>query len=259
VSLLAPDEPSPVQVERADSTSPFVFACDHAGRQVPRALGDLGLAPEHFERHIAYDIGIEPVARRLAAAFDAPLVAQRYSRLVIDCNRPTHVPASIPTISEATPIPGNEGLAPAVREARIAALFRPYHDTLEGILEARARAGIPTILIAMHSFTPIYNGASRPWRLGLLYDRDTRLAGAMLRILNDDAAPYIGDKLPYAVSEETDYTLPVHGERRGLLHAGFEIRQDQIGEAMGQAAWATWLELLFVRVLERFPDYVRPS
>ena len=259
MSLLAPDEPSPVQVERADSTSPFVFACDHAGRQVPRALGDLGLAPEHFERHIAYDIGIEPVARRLAAAFDAPLVAQRYSRLVIDCNRPTHVPASIPTISEATPIPGNEELAPAAREARIRALFRPYHDTLEGILEARAQAGIPTILIAMHSFTPVYNGASRPWRLGLLYDRDTRLAGAMLRILNDDAAPYIGDKLPYAVSEETDYTLPVHGERRGLLHAGFEIRQDQIGEAMGQAAWATWLELLFVRVLERFPDYVRPS
>ena len=259
MSLLEPDEPQPVHVERADSTSPFVFACDHAGRRVPRALGDLGLAPEHFERHIAYDIGIEPVARKLAAAFDAPLVAQRYSRLVIDCNRPTHVPASIPTISEATPIPGNEGLAPAAREARIAALFRPYHDTLEGILEARATAGIPTILIAMHSFTPVYNGASRPWRLGLLYDRDARLAGAMLRILNDDAAPYIGDKLPYAVSEESDYTLPVHGERRGLLHAGLEIRQDQIGERRGQAAWATWLELLFARVLERFPDYVRPS
>jgi predicted N-formylglutamate amidohydrolase len=257
VSLLEPDEPHPVHVERADSPSPFVLACDHAGRRVPRALGDLGLAPEHFERHIAYDIGIEPVAGRLAAAFDAPLVAQRYSRLVIDCNRPTHVPSSIPTISEATPIPGNEGIAPDEREARIEALFRPYHATLEGILEARARQRIPTILIAMHSFTPVYNGTSRPWRLGLLYDRDARLAGSMLRILNDDAAPYIGDKLPYAVSEETDYTLPVHGERRGLLHAGLEIRQDQIGEPAGQAAWATWLELLFARVLERFPDYRR--
>ena len=137
MSLLEPDEPPPVHVERADSNSPFVFACDHAGRRMPRALGDLGLAPEHFERHIAYDIGIEPVARRLAAAFDAPLVAQTYSRLVIDCNRPTHVPASIPTISEATPIPGNEGISQAERDARIAALFRPYHDTLERILEAR--------------------------------------------------------------------------------------------------------------------------
>jgi predicted N-formylglutamate amidohydrolase len=259
VSLLEPDEPPPVQVKRAGSASPFLFACDHAGRRVPRALGDLGLAPEHFERHIAYDIGIEPVAEKLAAAFDAPLVAQRYSRLVIDCNRPIHVPSSIPTLSEATPIPGNENLEPAAREARIGAVFRPYHAAIEEILDARKKAAIPTILIAMHSFTPVYNGASRPWRLGLLYDRDTRLAGAMLRILNDDAAPYIGDKLPYAVSEESDYTLPVHGARRGLLHAGLEIRQDQIGERLGQAAWATWLELLFARVLERFPDYARPS
>jgi predicted N-formylglutamate amidohydrolase len=142
VALLEPDEPQPVQVERADSDSPFLFACDHAGRRVPRALGDFGLAAAHFERHIAYDVGIEPVARRLAAAFDAPLVAQTYSRLVIDCNRPTHVPASIPAISEATPIPGNEGIAPAEREARIGALFRPYHDTLEQILDDRARDGI---------------------------------------------------------------------------------------------------------------------
>jgi predicted N-formylglutamate amidohydrolase len=259
VSLLEPDEPQPVHIERAASTSPFVFACDHAGRRVPRVLGDLGLAREHFARHIAYDIGIEPVARRLAAAFDAPLVAQRYSRLVIDCNRPTHVPTSIPTISDATPIPGNQDISQVEREARIADLFRPYHDTLEGILEVRARAGVPTILIAMHSFTPVFNGARRPWRLGLLYDRDARLASSMLRILNDDAAPYIGDKLPYAVSEETDYTLPVHGERRGILHAGLEIRQDEIGEPAGQAAWSTWLELLFARVLERFPDYVRKS
>jgi predicted N-formylglutamate amidohydrolase len=257
VSLLEPDEPPPVQVERAGSDSPFVFACDHAGRRLPRVLGDLGLAPEHFERHIAYDLGIEPVARRLAAAFDAPLVAQTYSRLVIDCNRPIHVPSSIPAISEATPIPGNEGISGAEREARIEALFRPYHATIEDILEVRKRAGLPTVLIALHSFTPVYNGASRPWRLGLLYDRDARLAGALLRILNDDAAPYIGDKLPYAVSEETDYTLPVHGERRGLLHVGFEIRQDLIGDRFGQNAWADWLELLLRRLLlERLaPDF----
>jgi predicted N-formylglutamate amidohydrolase len=249
VSLLEAGEPQPILVERADSPSPFLFAVDHAGRRMPRALGDLGLAPAHFERHIAYDVGVEPVARRLAAAVEAPLIAQTYSRLVIDCNRPTHVPASIPTISEATPIPGNEGISRAERDARIEALFRPYHDTLEGILEARKRQEVPTVVIAMHSFTPVYNGASRPWRLGLLYNRDARLAGALLRILNDDAAPYIGDKLPYAVSDETDYTLPVHGERRGLLHVGFEIRQDLISDRAGQVAWADWLELLLRRLL----------
>src|SRR5262245_18660996 len=226
---------------------------------MPSALGDLGLAPEQFERHIAYDIGIEPVARRVAAAFDAPFIAQTYSRLVIDCNRPAHVPASIPTVSEATRIPGNEGISQAERDARIAALFRPYHDTVETILEARKREGVPTVLIAMHSFTPVYNGTSRPWRLGLLYNRDPRLAGAVLRILNDDAAPDFGDKLPYAVHDETDYTLPVHGERRGLLHVGFEIRQDLIGERAGQSTWADSLEMLLRRVLlERLaPEFGR--
>jgi predicted N-formylglutamate amidohydrolase len=159
--------------------------------------------------------------------------------------------------SATRPLPGNEGISPAARAARIDALFRPYHRAIEDILDQRAQAGTPTILIAMHSFTPVYDGAARPWRLGLLYDRDARLASVMLRILNDDAAPYIGDRLPYAVSAATDYTLPVHGEGRGLLHAGIEIRQDQIGEPAGQAAWATWLELLFARVLERFPDYAR--
>lgn len=257
MSLLDPDDPAPVLIERADSRSPFVLACDHAGRRVPRALGDLGLAAAHFERHIAYDIGIEPVARRLAAALDAPLIAQTYSRLVIDCNRPTHVAASIPAISDLTPIPANHGLSDAARGARIAALFEPYHGAIERILEARAQAGVPTILIAMHSFTPELAGARRPWCLGLLYDRDTRLASLLLHFLNEDAAPYIGDQKPYTVDDESDYTLPVHGDQRGLLHAGFEIRQDLIAERPGQDEWVTWLELLLRRTLERLPPKYR--
>jgi predicted N-formylglutamate amidohydrolase len=240
--LLGADEPTPVLTDRLESASPFVFVSDHAGRQLPRALGDLGLAAVEFERHIAYDIGILPVARQLAAAFDAPLIAQTYSRLVIDCNRPTHVAQSIPEISELTEIPGNHLLSPEQREARIAALFRPYHDRIAALLEARAARGQPSILIAMHSFTPVYMGVPRPWTVGLLYNRDARLAGPLLDLMNRDGAPYIGDKLPYAVDDLSDYTLPVHGEQRGLLHVGIEIRQDLIGEPRGQAEWAFWLE-----------------
>jgi predicted N-formylglutamate amidohydrolase len=232
-----------------EGTSPFVFVSVHAGRRLPRALGDLGLAAPELERHIAYDIGILPVARQLAAAFEAPFVAQTYSRLVIDCNRPTHVAQSIPEISELTEVPGNKMLAPEQREARIEALFRPYHDRIEALLEARAARGLPTVLIAMHSFTPVYMGVPRPWTIGLLYNRDARLAGPLLDLMNQESAPYVGDKLPYAVDDLTDYTLPVHGEGRGLLHVGIEIRQDLIGEPRGQAAWASWLGTL----LERLP------
>lgn len=240
--LLGADEPAPVIVERADSDAPFVFVCDHAGRRLPRVLGDLGVAARDLERHIAYDLGIAPVAHRLAAAFAATLVAQAYSRLVIDCNRPLHVTQSIPEISEATEIPGNKGLSSAQRQARIDALFRPYHDRIEALLDARAARGRATLLIAMHSFTPVYNGVRRPWALGLLYSHDARLAAPLLHLLNHESAPYVGDRLPYAVSDESDYTLPVHGERRGLLHIGFEIRQDLIGTPHGQAEWAYWLE-----------------
>ena len=246
--LLGADEPAPVLAERLESASPFVFVSDHAGRRLPRALGDLGLAPGELERHIAYDIGILPVARQLAAAFEAPLVAQTYSRLAIDCNRPTHVAQSIPETSELTRIPGNQLLSPEQREARVEALFRPYHDRIEALLDARAARGLPTVLMAMHSFTPVYMGVTRPWTVGLLYNRDARVAGPLLDLMNQDGAPYIGDRLPYAVDDLTDYTLPVHGERRGLLHVGIEIRQDLIAGPRGQADWALWLETMLRRL-----------
>jgi predicted N-formylglutamate amidohydrolase len=252
-TLLDLDEPAPVLVERLESASPLVFVADHAGRRLPRRLGDLGLAAAELERHIAYDIGILPVARALAQAFDAPLVAQTYSRLVIDCNRPLHVAQSIPEISELTEIPGNLGLSEAARQMRVEALFRPYHGTIEALLEARTAAGLPTALIAMHSFTPVFKGFARPWVIGLLYNRDPRLARPLLELLNRDSAPYVGDQLPYVVHDEGDYTLPVHGERRGLAHVGIEIRQDLIAGAQGQAAWAAWLEGMLRQALDRLP------
>jgi predicted N-formylglutamate amidohydrolase len=235
--------------ERLESSSPLVFLCDHASRRLPRALGNLGVPAGELERHIAYDIGIWPVARQLAAAFDAPLVAQTYSRLAIDCNRPIHVAQSIPEFSELTEIPGNVALSAAQRQARIDALFRPYHDRIEALLDARAAQGLATVLIAMHSFTPVYMGVSRPWTLGLLYNNDARLAGPLLDLMSQDSAHHIGDKLPYAVDDLSDYSLPVHGERRGLLHVGFEIRQDLLGDARAQAGWAVWLETMLRRVI----------
>jgi predicted N-formylglutamate amidohydrolase len=253
MSLLEPDEPPPVVVERAAGASPYLLVSDHAGRRFPRATGTLGLAAAEIERHIAYDIGIEPVAREVARALDAPFVAQTYSRLVIDCNRPTHVAASIPEISEVTEVPGNRALAAAMRQARIEALFEPYHGAIAAILDARAQEGRPTVLIAMHSFTPVYMGAERPWQIGLLYHRDPRIARHALDLLAHDAALTVGDNLPYAVDDDSDYTLPVHGERRGLPHAGFEIRQDLIAGVAGQEQWTLRMTQLLQDLLPRLP------
>jgi len=239
--LLAADEPAPVLVYNAGGQSPFLLVADHAGNAVPRALGRLGVADADYGRHIALDIGIAGIARLLADTLDARLIRQNYSRLVIDCNRPPGAPTSIPEISELTPIPGNVGLSDAERATREREIFRPYHDRIAAELDRRQQAGVRTGLIALHSFTPVFKGVARPWHAALLYHRDPRLSHCLLALLKNEAGLVIGDNEPYFVSDTTDYTIPMHGERRGLPHALIEIRQDLIAEETGQREWVARL------------------
>jgi len=243
--LLGPDEVPPVLEQSADGASPFLFTCDHYGRLLPRALGDLGLPSSELERHIAFDIGIAGVAEQIGRALDAHLIAQRYSRLVIDCNRPPSVPNSIPMISERTTIPGNEGLTREAAELRRRAIFDPYHDRIAEVIGARRWSGRPTVLVALHSFTPVYAGIARPWHVGTLYHRDRILPPLLLKTLRAEPDLVVGDNQPYAVSDTTDYTIPVHGEAGGLINSGIEIRQDLITDAAGQQQWAERLIRIF--------------
>jgi predicted N-formylglutamate amidohydrolase len=240
-ALLAADEPPPVSIYNADGRSPFLLVADHAGTAAPRALGRLGVGAADWERHIAWDIGIADVGRMLADALGAMLIQQNYSRLVIDCNRPPGAPTSIPEISEQTPVPGNVGLSEADRTARASAIFWPYHRRIEAELERRRQAGEPTALIALHSFTPVFKGVARSWHVALLYNRDPRLARRLLTLFGREQDLVVGDNQPYFVSDTTDYTIPAHGERRGLPHALIEIRQDLIADASGQRKWASLL------------------
>src|ERR1700733_7934742 len=160
--LLGGTEVPPVHEYNAAARSPFLLTCDHYGRLIPRVLGDLGLPESELVRHIAWDIGIAGVAEALSDHLGAHLVAQRYSRLVIDCNRPPAAASSIPMISEATTIPGNEGIARDAAEARRRQIFDPYHQRIDAVIDARARDGVPTVLVSLHSFTPVYAGIRRP-------------------------------------------------------------------------------------------------
>jgi predicted N-formylglutamate amidohydrolase len=244
VPLLDPDEPPAATVVNPAGASPFFLACDHAGRVIPRRLGTLGLAEAELSRHMAWDIGIAGVGRALSPLLDAPLLLQTYSRLVVDCNRDPAVASSIPEISETTGIPGNRGLPAAERQARLLAIFTPYHAALQDVLDRRAAAGRETVLVALHSFTPVFKGLARPWHVGVLFNRDPRLAHPLLRLLRRESGLVVGENQPYSVSDATDYTVPVHGERRGLMHVEIEIRQDLIAAPEGQADWAARLARL---------------
>ncbi len=244
--LLGRDDPAIYSIHRAQGASPYMLLADHAGQQVPQALQRLGLPQAELDRHIGWDIGIGGVTRALAARLDAWAIEQTYSRLLIDCNRPLASPTLIPEVSDGTVVPGNAGLSDVQRQQRIDAIHAPYHARIDAELAARADAGRPTLLVMMHSFTPVMNGVARPWHAGVLYHRDTRFAHALLHALRDEGDLVVGDNQPYSVSSSSDYAVPVHGEGRGLVHVELEIRQDLIADAAGQHAWAERLARIFV-------------
>jgi predicted N-formylglutamate amidohydrolase len=236
--LLAADEPPPFLELGRRGQSNFVIIVDHAGRRIPRRLNNLGLPASELQRHVAWDIGALSVARQMAAALDAPLLAQNYSRLVIDCNRDPKVASSIPQLSESVEIPGNLNLSEEEVAARRVEIFEPYHERVRALLDERAAAKKTTILVAQHTMTDVYKGERRAMHAAILYNRDRRFAGLVLDSLRRDGALSIADNEPYFVSDETDYSIPRHGEARALPHIEIEIRQDLVSDAAGQTQWA---------------------
>lgn len=249
--ILTEDDPPAYSIEHPHGRSPFFLTCDHAGKLIPHRLGSLELPVAERARHIAWDIGAAGVARRLGATLDAFTILQTYSRLVIDCNRSPEVPSSIATLSELTEIPGNRNLSPAAAAARAREIFHPYHDRIVAELDARQQTGRPTVLVAVHSFTPVFKGIARPWHIGVLYHRDPRFGRIMLDLLHAESDLCVGDNEPYAIGDATDYGIPVHGEQRGIPHVEFEIRQDLVTDEAGQAAWAARLARLLPQAYAR--------
>lgn len=229
-ALLADNDPTPVRIAGdLQSRGPFLLIGDHAGWAIPAKLGDLGLPPAERARHIAVDIGVEELGLALAERLAAPFLRQSYSRLVIDCNRDPADPTAMPEISDGTPVPGNRGLRPLEREARIEAISAPYHRAIADALDSRADAGLPTILISLHSFTPRMNGHDRPWHFGVLHDGHAdAFARAVLDRLREAAHFVTADNEPYRM-DTVDYTVPRHAFPRGLPYLELEVRQDLIG------------------------------
>ena len=223
-------------VQNPGAGSEFLLVCDHAGREVPRTLGDLGLAPAEFNRHIAYDIGAAGLTRSLAERLGAPLIQQVYSRLVIDCNRTPDRPDAMPTLADGAEVGGNMGLSPLDVAQRVAEIHAPYHRAIAELLDRRAGRGLSTALVLIHSFTPEMAGVARPWQVGVLHQANA-LSLSMLRLLQAEPGLVVGDNEPYAM-DEIDFTAPHHAQARGLEYIELETRQDLIADTAGQARFA---------------------
>jgi predicted N-formylglutamate amidohydrolase len=211
----------------------FLLLGDHAGSCIPEGLARLGLSDAELGRHIALDLGVSALGAGLAQLLDAPFIEQRYSRLVIDCNRAPASDGSILLESDGTPIPGNAGLSDAQRVARRREIFDPYHRAIADALDARERSGPPPVVVALHSFTPRMNGVARPWQVGVLHgDGNSHFACRLLAILQAQSGLVVGDNEPYRM-DETDYTVPAHAFASARPYVELEIRQDQLADATG--------------------------
>ncbi len=230
-----------IGIKNPDGKSDILLVCEHGGNAFPASLGQLGLSDQDITRHFAWDIGALDVAKSLADILDATLIHQIYSRLVCDCNRKPTVPSFIPEFGEELTIPGNLNISEIERDARIRAIWNPFHDYITEFLSNRERDGRVSIVISIHSFTPVFHKERRSIEIGILCDRDRRLSGRLYEYLKPIMVTDVAMNVPYFMSRETDFTIPVHGEDRGLLCSEIEIRNDLISDCSGVAQWALLL------------------
>ena len=241
-SLLSPADPAPVAFSGPFlAAGPLVFLGDHAGALIPQSLGSMDLGEADRRRHIALDLRIGQLGRLLAEHFSAPFVSQVYSRLVIDCNRDPLSEGAMPAVSDGTAIPPNATLDASGRAERIAAVHAPYHRAIADLLDARAAAGLKSVLVALHSFTPVFGGAVRPWHTGVIHGGPGDEFGRrVLGHLRERRDLVVGDNQPYAF-DGTDYTIPRHAFPRGLQWLEIEVRQDLLATPDAIASVAGWL------------------
>lgn len=249
--LPASETEAPVAIVNADGTSPFVFVCDHASNHMPSSYDDLGLSEADRLAHIAWDPGALGVSLNLSTLLNAPLVHSTVSRLIVDCNRDESAPDLVPEISELTEIPGNRNLQANERAERLALAHRPFHDAIDGLLDAREGLGFDSVVVSIHTYTPVHKGITRPWEIGLISNTDRRLADPALALLREKTSYQVGDNEPYSPDDGVYYTLQRHGEDRGLMCLMIEVRNDEVATPEAERQWAALLADILSEALDR--------
>jgi len=235
--LVAPDVTDSYEIVPGRRDAGLLLICDHAVNTLPASYGTLGLPTNQLERHIAYDIGAWEVTKRTAEILGVPAIATRFSRLLIDVNRGLDDPTLIMRLSDGAVVPANRQIDAAERDRRVRLYYEPYHLAIDSLIEQCVAAGVPPVLLSVHSFTHAWNGVPRPWHAAILWDRDYRFSVPLLNALRADANIIVGENEPYDGKLAGD-CMWQHGTRRGLAHTIIEVRQDLIAKREGQAEWA---------------------
>jgi len=250
IELLSPGEPTPYRVMNPLVETPILLVCDHASHRFPESLGHLGLDPFARRCHLAVDIGAGPLTERLSESLGVTAVLAQYSRLVVDCNRQLLDPSAFLVFGDGVFVPGNSNLRQSDKDLRSEAIYWPYHRVVDDQINRLRSIGGPPFFVSIHSFTPVLNGISRPWEMGVLWDADEEVARMMLEELRG-AGYTVGDNEPYTGKAPQDFTVDHHAEEIGLRHAAIEIRSDLIDNETGVEEIAGLLHNAVESIVER--------
>ncbi|MDH5352961.1 MAG: N-formylglutamate amidohydrolase [Gammaproteobacteria bacterium] len=249
VESLISNEPAAV-IANADGNSEVVLICEHAGRELPEFIGSLDVDDEVMSSHIAWDLGAAELSRQLSEILDAPLIMQRYSRLLYDCNRSFDAVDAIVEESDDIFIPGNAGLSKSQRQQRHDIVYLPFFEAIKEIVESRIATGLQPVIVTIHSFTPVYKGQQRTVELGVLHDTDSRLADNILSFTQEADGYRAARNEPYSAEDGVTHTLMTHGVKNQLPNVMFEIRNDLLGDNSAREIWARRLGSLINQALE---------
>lgn len=237
-SLIRDDEPAPFELWNSQGRARVLVVADHASNFIPASLRQLGVEDWVLDRHVAVDIGSAHLARTVARLLDAPAILSHFSRLVIDANRQPDDPTACLAMSDGIAVPGNTGLSAVQRAQRVRTFFQPYHDAIDFRLRSFAEANIVPVVVSIHTCTPVFAGFARPWHIGVMYDRDLRVAVPLMERLRKNPDICLGDNEPYSGRHGHDFTIDHHAESRGLPHIGIEVRQDLVATDADAETWA---------------------
>ncbi len=248
---------SPVQPEilNPDAREGLIILCDHASNHVPDAYAQLGLTDEHLEDHIAWDPGAAAVTGLMCEMMGVAGVLAPVSRLLIDCNREPDHATLVPGVSDGVAVPANQDLTDAAIKKRMEDYYTPFHDACAALVEAHLDAGVTPLIVGMHTFTPVMGGEKRPWHAGFLWNKDPRLAQAMIGLLERETDLVVGDNLPYS-GQDLYYTMQRHGANNGLPQTTIEIRQDLLSKPDMVRQWAVLMADLLDECMHR-PDIAK--
>jgi len=233
--LLGENDPPVYNIVNPDSESPLLLVCEHAGQAIPEKLQDLGLSQQELSLHIAWDIGASALCHQIANSLGCCAILQNYSRLVIDCNRPPQANDAMPSVSDGVTIPGNSALSDEMKTERVSSIFEPFQASVSNILEIKNIR----YALSIHSFTPKFQGQSRPWDIGFLFRSDNKSSQQLAAFIHvENPGLNIGMNEPYKIDDTSDWFVPRHCEPRRIAHSLIEVRNDHLIDQAGQQEWA---------------------